>query len=196
VAEAAREEAPAGIQTAFNELVSLARANKVMRPDPDYVTKSMNACTGLISCAIPLSRRWQRTREGSIVQYDRDGARIRLIAFDTYDWDTNYQVDGRAIGGDNIKGLADIGLASAEAQFTKVTRTRRPARTRLNREISAAVTFELEGLGEDGTYQKRRSYYFKITKRKGKTARISIYQWADVPDDPALDAILESIRES
>ncbi len=178
--------------TTYNDAISFIRNNKKKLPLKfDYIFET--ATEGDIWMSVPHSRRWKDA--GRIYQWDREGNILRTIRFDTYRWTMNYRSGHKAIGGDNAKGLCDLGIEMNKESFSKVRRKKTTTKGRLNRAISGCYVYVLQGIDTDGDPLTVRGYYFKSTKRR-ITHKVAILGWGSQKEmDPAGEFFIRSITE-
>lgn len=184
--------------TAYNNLVTLAKAEKKLGVNAKYLTQTVKLGSNVLEIEVPISSKWKWTSGdlGTLYQYDSDGGLLRTVSFDTYRWDTAYTLDGMEIGGDNLKGLARLGEYDV-LTVVVVPKSKKPVtRRRLNGHIPQCQVFEVGGLDEDGTYLKFTCFYFKAKEAKLTTFKVSVLDIAEVPKfDPEAEFVLDSIRE-
>ncbi len=184
--------------TAYNNLVTLAKAEKKLGINAKYVARTVKLGSNALEIDVPVSSKWKWTSGdlGTLYQYDNDGGLLRTIDFDTYRWDIAYTLDGMEIGGDNLKGLARLGEYNVLTVIV-IPKSKKPVtRRRLNGHIPQCQAFEIGGLDEDGTYLKFTKYYFKAKETKLTTFKVTVLDIAEVPKfDPEAEFVLDSIRE-
>ncbi|MHC4547454.1 MAG: hypothetical protein ACYTEZ_01645 [Planctomycetota bacterium] len=184
--------------TAYNDAVALARADKKLGLKAAFKTETIAA--GYVQIDVPVSRRfkWDRSKGdlGGLSQYDEDGSLVRSVYFYSYKWTTNYYIDQKKFGGDNLKGLARLGEKDILSVIRDVKSRTELARRRLNRHIPHSQYFAIAGYDEDGDFLRWRRYYFKARETRLRTISVSVLDWGDFKRlDPMAEAVVDSIRE-
>lgn len=182
---------------AWNQKVSLARELK-LRVKVGYVGRTGLGGDRLVSYLIPDTGRWA-VKKGVIRQLFPSAELFRFIMFDTYDWDTVYTMPNsrRSVGGDNVKGVAARNLASrlneCKQKKLKVKKTKKPKRTKLNKNLPAGIEYSIDFMDDDGLVTRERSFLVKAVKAE-KTVQILIIEAVALTEqDPEFEAILESL---
>lgn len=184
--------------TVYNDAVTFTKLQKGLGVRADYVMRTVQMGSRELEVQFPEGSRWkwEPGSLGTLYQYDVDGKLVRSFAFDTYRWDTNYFIDGKEFGGDNIKGLARLGEYDVEKLMAKVEKKRNLRRQRLNARVPHNQTVSIGGIDKDGDHVCWHLHYFKAKKTSMLTFHLSILEYGDFKEfDPAAEAVIDSIRE-
>jgi hypothetical protein len=138
-----------------NEVVSLALREKKLGLKLRYRPEEFRT-GGEIRFHLPLSRLWSYARSsrkdklGTIWQRAPDGTVLRSMGLHRYDPNVTYTLGDKGFSGDNIKGLAMIGVRDVKSVIIDIKRERKLSKGKLGRGIRSCQRFEIGGLTEKG----------------------------------------------
>lgn len=180
---------------AFNDMVSFATVNKLDNK-VGYVTDEETIGDGVLTVAIPRTRRWRvsgdQVRETEVNELF---FRRRVLAVQAYEWDGEYRVGkkGKTVKGDKLKALAKSKYKSLVSLF-KVKKKKSPSRKQFNKLLPPGTGLVVEGVDKGDNYLRFSVFYVKVPKAK-RTVRITTVMLIKTAiEDPEAQALLDSIR--
>ncbi len=185
------------LSTTHNEAVSLALRLGLKRPRAAFRTRPLEFPHGL-SMEIPVSRFWIGPAPGGTTVYQRTRRLrgLRTLVVDEYPWNAVCQFgEITSVKGDSIKDVAEKVYEISCRTLARV-KTRRPTARCTLRQCDPGWFFELEGTNLRGEYSRRRGWHFKSKEGWLTTYEVMVFDYREGErDDPALDSVLDSIRE-
>ena len=110
-----------------------------------------------------------------------------------YNPNVTYTLGDKGFSGDNVKGLAMIGVRDVKSVVIDVMKERKLSKGKLGRGIRSAQRFEIGGLTEGGDYLCYRCFYF--TGKLGWRYQLMVLELGDFKeDDPDLEFVLDSFK--
>ncbi len=190
---------PRAIGTLYTRAVTTAKTRK-LRLGFEYHPTEGEDDRGLITYKVPLSERWEVTREAlgpySVLlrQLDETGTLQRLVAVVIYEWGLVYRFhDARSTGGENIGALSKLGMEDALRTFRKVKRKRKSMVRKLSRRYTRAYNYDIKGETRDGSYLRLRSWVTKSKEHK-VSYLVQVHEYTD--NLPTIDHELMYVLES
>ena len=181
-----------------NEVASLALRDKRLGLKLRYRPEEFRA-GGEIRFHLPLSRLWSFSRSsrkgelGTIRQRAPDGTLLRSLSLHRYSPNVTYTLGDKGFSGDNIKGLAMIGVRDVKSVVIDVKKERKLSKGKLGRGIRSAQRFEIGGLTQGGDYLTYRCFYF--AGKRGWRYQLMVLELGDLKErDPDLKFVLDSFK--
>jgi len=205
---AMRPSATAEIGTAYNDVVSFARANNFGFSDK-FLTTPKTTLEGSLQFDLPVSSRWSMQSVAAtsdtpaydyVTELSADGARHRQILFRRYAWSQKYTfVERNPVGGDNDRSLAKgLEAMSAAHVFATGAQQSSPQKHACSKTLEG-YAFEVKGATQadaGSPSEPVKLYAYVVRGHTLNCYAVLVYVYGKDDDlDPEMESLIASLHE-